>query len=144
MQTEEKNNFKVVTSIVPAVRNADTNGTGVDTQGYNSLTLFAVVGDSADTLSGTNKIEIEMEESDDNSSYTDVSNAEVEGYVSATNTGTFGLINAPTGDQTTFVGGYKGGKRYARPVLNFSGTHSTGTPIGVIGVLSNPKYPPAA
>ena len=144
MQKEVKNDFKVITCIVPAVRNSDVNGTGVDTAQYNSLTFLAVVGDSADTLSGTNKIEIETEESDDNSSYTDVANADLEGYVAATNTGTFALIDAPTEDQTTFVAGYKGGKRYARPVLNFSGTHSTGTPIGVIGVLSNAKYPPAA
>ena len=39
--------------------------------------------------------------------------------------------------------GYRGSKRYVRAVLNFSGTHSTGTPIGVIGLRGRLRAQPA-
>ncbi|WP_435007993.1 hypothetical protein P12x_005260 [Tundrisphaera lichenicola] len=128
--------------LVPAVRNSDTNSSALDLQDCDDATLLFHLGDSADTLSGTNKIELEVEESDDNSSWSDVANADLTNYVTATNTGTAALIDAPTEDQLVVAVGYKGTKRYIRGVLNFSGTHSTGTPIGVLGLRGRNRAQP--
>lgn len=123
-----------------AVTNADANTTAVDCKEHDAVAFLVDMGNSADTLSGSNKIELELEESDDNSTFTDVADADVEGAVSATNTGTFAVIDAPAEDSTVFTGIYRGNARYVRAVLNFSGTHTTGTPIGVVAVRGRAKY----
>ncbi len=127
-------NTGFVSLLVPAVRNSDANSAALDLQDADDAVLLFYLGDSADTLSGTNKIELEVEESDDNSSWSDVANADLTNYVTATNPGTAALIDAPAEDQVVVAVGYRGSKRYVRGVLNFSGTHSTGTPIGVLGL----------
>ncbi|AWM37031.1 hypothetical protein GobsT_50670 [Gemmata obscuriglobus] len=126
--------LSAVSLLLPVARTADANSTGMDLRDAESAALLFVVGDSPDTLSGTNKIELEVEESDDNSTWTDVANADLTNYVAATNTGTAALIDAPSEDSLAVIVGYKGYKRYIRGVVNVSGTHSTGTTIGVIGL----------
>ncbi|SVE23533.1 uncharacterized protein METZ01_LOCUS476387, partial [marine metagenome] len=69
------NNIVGVASIAPAVLASDTDGTGVDLQGYESATVLLSVGVEGITLSTTNKIEFELEESADDSTYTDVTSA---------------------------------------------------------------------
>jgi hypothetical protein len=122
------------TLLVPAVRNADANSTGMDLRDAESAALLFILGDSADTLSGTNKIELEVQESEDNSTFTAVANADLTNYVTGTNVGTAAVIDAPSEDQLSILVGYKGNKRYIRGVLNFSGTHSTGTPTAIVGL----------
>lgn len=139
-----EDNRSVVQLIDPAVINSDTNGASVDTKGFEEVQFIAVVGESADTLNGTNFIELEVEESADDSTFTDVANAGVKDYVTGTNTGTFAKIDDAAEDDAVYTCSVISTKRYLRPVLNFSGTHSTGTPIGVIAVLSGAKYPPVA
>jgi hypothetical protein len=53
------------------------------------------------------------------------------------------VIDAPTEDSLTVTAQYIGGKRYIKPVLNFSGTHSTGTPVAVTVLLGQPRVAPA-
>ena len=67
-----KNNISVVQCIAPVAASADANGTTIDLQGYESCTFVIDMGIEGITLSGTNKIEIELEESSDNSTWTDV------------------------------------------------------------------------
>ena len=128
--------------LVPAVRNADTNSTAVDTDGFQSVTLVAHVGASADTLNSTNKIEIEIEESDDNSDFTNVANANLTNYVTGTNVGTVAVVNSNATASTLYKVGYKGTKRYVRLVYNFSGTHSTGTVTAASATKGHPHIAP--
>lgn len=141
MLKDLKSNLQVSSLLIPAVRNSDTNSSGLDLADALCAEIAVHLGDSADTLSGTNKIEIELEHSDDNSSWSDCADAEIDTAVTATNTGTFALVDAPSEDSTVFKVGYKGSKRYVRAVLNFSGTHSTGIPCSVVGMLK-PKHLP--
>ena len=127
-------NLGATSLLVPAVRNADTNSTGMDLRDADSAALLFHIGASADTLSGTNKIELEVQESDDNSTFTAAANADLTNYTTATNTGTGTVVVSNATASQAYLVGYKGNKRYIRGVLNFSGTHSTGTPIGVIGL----------
>jgi hypothetical protein len=125
---------KITQCLDPAVTNSDTDCTAVDMNGYNECFLLVNVGESADTLNATNKIELEVEESSDNITFTDVADADLVNYVAGTNDGTFALIDAATEDDTAYFTAYRGNSPYVRVVLNFSGTHTTGTPISVTAI----------
>lgn len=137
-------NIKTTQTYVAAVTTADQDTTGVDLRGYGAVAFLVDVGNSGDTLSGSVKIELEIEESADNVTYTDAANADVLDSVTGTNTGTFAVIDAPTEDSTVFVGQYVGTARYARVVINVTGTHTNGTPIGVIACRFRPQTAPVA
>ena len=78
------NNIATAVSLVSAVRTAAANGTGVDLQGYESAVLIADVGAEGDTLSTSTYFEISLEHSDDNSSWSDVAQADiVDGTISS-------------------------------------------------------------
>lgn len=62
-------NVKVLQSLVSAVRTADANGTGVDTQGYEDAMLVVPVGD-IDLASADETYQVKVEESDDNVTFT--------------------------------------------------------------------------
>ena len=90
----------IASLLVPAVRNSDTNSTGMDLRDADDAALLFVLGDSADTLSGTNKIELEVQESDDNSHLHRRRQRRPDQLRRpATNVGTAALIDAPTEDQ---------------------------------------------
>jgi hypothetical protein len=129
--------------IDPAVVAADVDGSSVDLQGYESVTFIASVGETTTTLNSTNNIELEVEESADDSSFTDVDDDDLIGEVAGTNDGCFGVIDAAADDDASFRCQYVGDKRYVRPVINVIGTVATGPPIGVVAIKHGYKYPPA-
>lgn len=140
-------NTQITSLLVPAVRNSDTASTGMDLQNCDDAVLIAHLGDSADTLNGSNTIEIEVQESDTDvdGNYTAVANADLTNYSAeaTTNVGTIALINAAAEDQAVFFAGYKGSKRFIRLKFNFTGTHSTGIPCAVTGLRSRLRAQPA-
>lgn len=140
--TEIYSNTKVTQVLDPATITADTNCTSVDTDGYESVMFLANIGESGDTLSGSVKIELEVEESDDNSTFTDVADADLVNYVSGTNDGCFGVIDDAAEDDAAYFTAYKGTKRYVRAVLNLTGTHTNGTPISVTALQAKPRVAP--
>lgn len=135
---------KVVQVLDPATITEDTDCAAVDVSGYQSATVIVNVGESGDTLSGSVKIELELEESDDNSTFTDVADAEAVGYVAGTNDGCFGVIDAAAEDDAVYKVGYIGNARYIRPVINVTGTHTNGTPISATVVLTGGNHGPEA
>jgi hypothetical protein len=121
------NNIVPVVSIINAVKTAAANGTGVDLQGYESATVLVDVGAEGDTLSSSVYFELSLEESDDDSTYTDVVQADiVDGTIASG-----GIF---------FRVGYVGNKRYIRVVLAKTGTHSNGTPIGAMVVKGSARH----
>jgi len=102
-------NVKAVASLVSAVRTADANGTGVDTQGYRDAMLVVQAGD-IDLANADETYVVELEESDDNSAWSDVD----------------GITVTITADNQTGVARISelnvARKRYLRAVLNVSGT----------------------
>ena len=135
------NNLKIVASVVPAALDADANGTGVDTQGYENALVVVNCGVEGITLSGTDKIEFELEVSDDNSSWTDATSDDVQGTLGAN--GNFLTLddNAETPSVTELE--YLGNSRYIRVVANFSGTHGTATPMAASVILGKARHAPA-
>ena len=118
----------------PDTITSDTDCDSVDMTGYDCCTFLALVGASGDTLSGSLYIELEVEESDDDSSFTDAADAVVKGYVAGNNDGCFAKIDAAAEDDAVFQCTYHGSKQYVRPVVNVTGTHSSGTPIGIVAI----------
>ncbi len=129
---------KATASLDPAVRTADATGTGVDLQGVEGALVQVQVGAEGDTLTGELFIEFELEESDDNVTFTDVADADVVGTVSGTNSGTIAKIDAVAEAPSLHTAAYIGTKRYLRVVDSRTGTHTTGTATAasVIGMLA--------
>ena len=71
------NTIATAVSIKNAVKTSAENGTGVDLQGYESATIIADVGAEGDTLSSSVHFELSLEHSDDNSTFTDVAQADI-------------------------------------------------------------------
>ena len=61
-----KNNIELVESLNAIVKAADTNCTGIDTQGFNSSMVIVNVGAPGITFSATDKVDIILEDSSDN------------------------------------------------------------------------------
>lgn len=113
-------------TLVPAVRTASANGTGVDLAGYTKAMVLLEVGVIVDgTFAPT------VEESDDNATFTAVA----AGNLSSA------FVNAVS--STPQKVGYLGTKRYIRGVLTVTGAPATGAPISMIvvrgGALTEPQ-----
>ena len=114
-------NVKALASLVPAVRTADANGTGVDTQGYGDGMLVVTAGD-IDLADANETYVIELEESDDNSTFTDVSGHDI--TITADNQ--VGVVRIRELNVTR--------KRYLRAVCNVGGT-SPSFPVAAVFLL---------
>tara|TARA_R100000808_G_C2138253_1_gene146311 strand:- start:1009 stop:1434 length:426 start_codon:yes stop_codon:yes gene_type:complete len=135
-----KNNISVVQCIAPVAGTSDATGTAVDLQGYESCTFVIDAGIEGITLSGTNKIEVELEESSDNSTWTDVSaSTSVIGATPDSN-GVVATFDADGEIPAVATVGYIGDKRYVRAIANFSGTHGTATPLSVSCIRGHARH----
>lgn len=129
-------NLKVVSVELPAVVTADTTPTAIDLAGYSSAEIIAHFGAPGDTLGATTKFEIELTHSDDNSTYAAVAAADVIGATPDAN-GVIVTVDADGEASAVYQRGYIGGKRYLKVMIEVTGTHSTGTPIGITLVKGN-------
>ena len=139
-----KSGIAIDESLNAIAKGADTDCTGVDSNGFSSVTHVVNVGAPGITFSTTHKVEIELEHSDDNVTFTDVtSNTDVVGGTVGAN-GLWQTIDADGDCNAVYAIGYVGGKRYSRVVLNFSGTHGANTIFGVVGVKGRPLSGPTS
>lgn len=136
---------KTTTAIVPIVATSDQTGTAVDCSGYTATRVVYAIGISGDTLSGSVYTELELQESDlSGSGFAACPNTALSVYVTGTNTGTVAKIDAAAEDPATHIVEYRGTKRYIKPIINVTGTHSNGTPVCVIVEQAGAKTGPAA
>lgn len=138
-----KNNISVVQCIAPVAASADANGTTIDLQGYESCTFVIDMGIEGITLSGTNKIEVELEESSDNSTWTDVTASTSVIGATPDSSGVVATFDDNAETPSVATVGYIGDKRYVRAVANFSGTHGTATPIAISCIRGHARKNPA-
>lgn len=110
--------------------------TAIDLQGYNSASVVFAVGQSGDTLSGSVYWTLKLQHSDDDSIYTDLTTADL------FNSSTTIVIDSPSEDRTSYVFGYIGNKRYLKGIATPTGTHSVGTPLGILATRGTPSYRP--
>lgn len=132
----------VVTAIGNATLSADNTPAAIDLQGFNAAEIILAIGVGGITFSGTNKIEFKLTHSDDDSTYTDVTTADMLG-VTVSDSGIIKALVAAHAAAATYRYGYKGGKRYLKLLADFSGTHGTGTPIAAVVIKGHGGGPQA-
>ena len=120
----------------PAVSSVTRTSTTIDLQGFNSACVIFAIGQSADTLSGSVFWTLKLQHSDDDSSYSDVTAAELHNSAATV------VVNSTALDKMAHSFGYQGSKRYLKGVATPTGTHTNGTPIGMIAVRSTAAYAP--
>ncbi|MEM7301912.1 MAG: hypothetical protein AAF468_12570 [Pseudomonadota bacterium] len=127
-----------VLAIGAAVHTADNTPAAIDLQGYNAAEILLNIGVGGITFSGTNKVEFVLTHSDDDSTYANVTDADILG-VSSISDGIIKSLTSAHASAAVYRFGYKGGKRYLKLLADFSGTHGTGTPIAAV-VLKSEGY----
>lgn len=137
------NSLAAVVAIPAAVYDADNTAVGVDLLGFESAVVAIHVGVGGITFTSANKVEFKLTHSDDDITYTAVTDADVQGIDGV---GTYGIVKslvaAHAAADITKVG-YVGGKRYLKLTADFSGTHGTGTPIAAEVIKGHSRYWPA-
>ncbi len=131
----------------PATLSADPTPAAVDLRDFRRATLMLAIGVGGITFDGTNKIEFKLTHSEDNVTYTDVTDDDVVKDSLAPASMSSGIIRSLTAAHaaaTVQKLGYIGGKRYVKLLPDFSGTHGTGTPIAAAWVLDGAAIEGAA
>lgn len=129
-------NVLVTQHFNPAVSSVTRTSTAIDLQGFNSLDVVFAIGQAGDTLSGTVYWTLKLQHSDDDVTYTDTVAADL------LNSTVTSVIDASTKDKMAYAFGYVGGKRYVKGVATPTGTHTVGTPIGMLSLRSTAAYSP--
>lgn len=129
--------------LLPVVMTTTQTGTGIDKQGFKGTCHIIAIGDSGDTLSGTVYFTLALEESNDDSTYNACVTADCIGQTLAVTTAIFDTIDAPAEDSKNVLVQYVGQKRYSRIVVTITGTHTNGTPIGIVALNTGPVHIPA-
>src|ERR1041385_678172 len=127
-------NFKITEIINAIVGNNDTEGLsiGVNVTNYK-LNAFAVsIGVSGDTLSGSVKLQPVLKESSDSTNgvdgtWTAVDSTDIVGS-------TFAPVDDAAEDAVYQIAEYKGDKPWVLVQVDFTGTHTNGTPIQAIAI----------
>lgn len=130
-----------VSAIPPAVLSADNTPAAIDVRGYGAALLLLHIGVGGISFTGTNKIEFVLTHSDDDSTYTNVTDDDVITDSNAPASISNGIIRALTAAHaaaTLQKLSYVGGKRYLKLLADFGGTHGTGTPIAATVVRGLP------
>jgi tetrahydromethanopterin S-methyltransferase subunit D len=126
-----KSNIKRVSSLAPQSVTAATNGTGIDRFGFES----AAVSFNCGAIGGTTpSYTLEVQESDDNATFTAVAAKDLQSAAPVVTTTNAGVSTI----------GYLGAKRYIRPVVKaVTGTSPT-LLIEASVILGHPRNRPAA
>ncbi len=129
-------NVLVSQHLSPVVANSAKTSTSIDLQGYNSANVIFNLGLAGDTLSGTVYWTLKLQHSDDDTSYSDLA------AVDLNSPSLTAVIDSSTKDRTCYIFGYQGAKRYLKAVATPTGTHTNGTPMGVVAMRSTAAYMP--
>jgi hypothetical protein len=124
-----KSNIKRVPSLAPQSLTAAANGTSIDRFGFES----AAVSFNCGAIGGTTpSYTLEVQESDDNTTFTAVADKDLQGaepVITTTNAGVFTI-------------GYLGVKRYVRPVVKTVAGTSPTLLIEASVILGHPRNRP--
>ena len=134
---------KRVVAIGAAALDADNTPAALDVRGFRSVNIDLDIGDGGIAFTGNNKVEFTLTHSDDNVSYSPVTDADMIG-VSGIADGIIKSLVAAHAAATVHRYGYRGGKNYLKLLANFGGTHSSPTPMAASVELSHPLSGPVA
>ena len=145
MQYDLHNNIAQVAAINPqtlaqTVSPEGLVSSGIDLQFFSSAELSVFVGDIDEMGSSPvsdAKIQVRLEHSDNDSTYTDVTVTDVLGPSAVSG----GFVSETTTDTEIIEVGYVGGKRYIRVSLIPTGL-TNGGPVAAWVVKGNPRHAP--
>lgn len=123
--------LSTVVSVAPQVSTTTVVGASVDLRGFDSAVVNVALGIGGITFTGTNRIDVLLEHSNDGSTWTPVTGAMVQvtpGAIPVVNGVVRSFQAAHPAPSNTEIG-YVGDFRFVRPTLTFAGTHATGTPV---------------
>src|SRR3954451_24504679 len=103
---------------------ADNTPAAVDLRGYEAAEIALSIGIGGITFTGSNKVEFKLTHSDDDSTYTAVTDADMLG-VTGISSGIIKSLIVAHAAAAVYRFGYRGGKRYLKLLADFSGTHGT-------------------
>jgi hypothetical protein len=143
------NDTKTVLGLAPANRTATALSAACDLSNFKGAAATVCIGTFGDTQSASIFIEAELQESDDNVTYTPCPNANLQlkagrSVLTGTATGTFMQTKTGAGADTAglYEAGYLGNKRYLKVNMRLTGTHTVGTPSAVIFRLGEASVKP--
>ena len=143
MRKDLYSNIKASQLEIAAVKTTTVTSAAVDTAGFESLAIIYDIGNSGDTLSGSIYWTLSLTESDvSGSGYTAVAAGDVQVQGGTFGTDSTYVIDAPSEDSRTVKFGYTGSKRYVKALATATGSHSSGTPIGIIAIQGDPAIAP--
>jgi hypothetical protein len=145
-------NISVVKLLQAIVVNNDTEGTPangvIDRNGYDSCVAIAMIGISGDTLSGSLKLDVKVQDSDDGTTWAAVTETSYiqngSGSAAPDSNGIVATIDDAAEDDVVISVGYVGPKQYFRLLIDTTGTHTNGTPIAMLGILGHPAVAPVS
>lgn len=129
MRSDLRSSVAVAHTLAPAARTADVDGDGVDLAGFDAAVVAIHVGAWTD---GTHTFEVQ--ESDDDSTYTAVADADLDGAEP--------VVDDASSDDSVVEIGYHGRSRYLRVAVTTSGTTS-GAVYGATVVRGKARKLPA-
>jgi hypothetical protein len=136
--------LKYLVALASINGNDDTEGTGVviDRAGSDALEFLLNVGVAGDTLSGAVKIQPVLQHGDlaNGSDMAFVPDADLIGGLNDGAGGWGAVIDAAGKANKGYKVGYRGAKRYVRVFLDFTGTHTNGTPVSALAILGQLRY----
>lgn len=130
------NNIKAVKALDLSLRTTSVDGDTIDLQGFNSATMLFYT-ESAIT-DGTHTPKLQHADDDGTGSadsWSDVASTDLEGEA---------LAAFDSDNEGIQMVGYKGGKRFIRPVITVTGSPGTGGRIGATCIKGHPAQAPVS
>ena len=135
------NNIEAVSVLNPIAISATAVHTDIDLAGFNSCVILIDTGADAGTgLSASHKLVFTMDHSDDGTTYTAVTTADMLDLT--VSSGVVLTIDSTDKDNTLYKLGYIGGKRYLQ--LTYTETGVVSMPMSIIVVKGHPLDAPVA
>lgn len=143
MRKDLYSNIKLSQIAIPATKTTTVTSSEIDTAGFESLVVEFNVGNSGDTLSGSLYWTLSLTEcATSGGSFTAVAAADIRVQGGTAGTTSTYVIDAPAEDSLTVKFGYMGSLRYVKAVATATGSHSSGTPMGITAIQGNPSVAP--
>ncbi len=145
-----KSKIKVVPIQVPAVMTADNTPAAINLGSdnvYKSLTILTHVGAGGITFDASNKIEFKLYHGDTSTFGAAALVGDEDVIMPYGETVSSGIIRSliaekAAADTEVHAVGYRGKKQYVFLLIDFTGTHGTGTAIAASAILGNPMSGP--
>ncbi len=143
MQYDLHNRVTTVRAIRPqTITSSNIASSGIDLQFFSSAEIVVEFGDIDEMGTspvGSAKVDVQLEDSDDNSTFADVVKADIVGGDATFSSGL--VFTGVTTDVNVLEVGYVGAKRYIRVTLKPTGL-TNGGPIAAMVIKGNPRHGP--